>query len=154
MAQFVAIASAVMSVVSKFKEGRQARADGEFMNAQAQQNAGQELAAGQRRAAEARRQARLANSRLQALAQGGGSDPTVVNLSADLAGEGELRALSSLYESSERARGLELQGESARLSGRNRQDAAQISAVGSALRSGSSMYNSFGNGGPSYAGGN
>jgi hypothetical protein len=45
-----------------------------------------------------------------------------------------------------------LQGETAKLTGKNRQDAAQISAIGSALQSGSSMYSSFGNGGPSYGG--
>lgn len=148
MAQFIAIAGAVMSVVSKVSEGRQAKAAAGFQADQLEQNAGQERAASQRQAIENRRQARLATSRLQALAGGGGSDPTVVNLAADLAGEGEYRAMSSLYEGEERARHNELSAASARLTGKAQQQGAVMSGIGQALQSGSQIYSRYGGGGP------
>jgi hypothetical protein len=148
MAQYVAMAGTAVSVLSKFKEGRQARADGAFQAAQLEQNAGQELAAGQRRAIEDRRQARLANSRLQALAGGGGSDPGVVNLAEDIAGAGEYRALTSLYESGERARKDQLGAASARLMGIQRDKAAQMEGIAAALKGGSDIYSRYGGGGP------
>lgn len=147
MAQFVALAGNAISVLSSYQKGRQAQADANFVAAQEEQQAGQDRAAAQRQAIEQRRQARLANSRLQALAGGGGSDPTVVNLSADIAGEGELRALTSLYEGEDQARGRELAAESARLQGKLAKRAGTIEAIGKVLNAGSSMYQNYGGGG-------
>jgi hypothetical protein len=147
MAQFVAIAGAVISLLSSFQKGRQARADGEFQAAQQEQAAGQDRAAVQRQAIDQRRQARLANSRLQALAAGSGNDPTVANLAADIADEGELRALTSLYQGEEHARGLEMGADSARIHGRNAQRAGMVDGIAQALQSGSSMYQRYGGGG-------
>lgn len=73
-------------------------------------NAGQERAAAQRTAAEDRRRARLAASRAQAVAAasgGGASDPTVTGLISDIQGEGEYRALASLWQGEDRARNLQ-----------------------------------------------
>jgi hypothetical protein len=147
MAQFVAIAGAVISVMSSFQKGRQAKADANFQAAQQEQMAGQERAAAQRQAIEERRQARLANSRLQALAAGGGNDPTVVKLASDITGEGELRALTSLYQGEERAAGRETAADADRIMGRRASSAATIEGIGKALQSGSSMYQQYGGGG-------
>jgi hypothetical protein len=147
MAQYVAIAGAAMNVLSQFKEGAQARADAGFEARQFEQQAGQERAASQRQAIEDRRQTRLAQSRLQALAGGGGGDPTVVKLASDIAGEGELRALTSLYGGDDKGRSLEMQATANRASGKARANGAAMSGVASALQSGSSIYSKFGNGG-------
>jgi hypothetical protein len=75
-----------------------------------EKNAGQERAASQRAAAEDRRRARLAGSRALAVAAssgGGASDINVTDAIADLAGEGEYRALTSLYSGEQSARNLE-----------------------------------------------
>lgn len=143
----LAIASTVISALSSYKRGKQAEADSEYVAAQQEQQAGQERAAAQRKAIEDRRQTRLAQSRLQALAGGGGNDPTVVNLAADIAGEGELRALTSLYQGEERATGLEAAAKSTRIQGKNARDAAYISGISQALQNGSSMYTQYGGGG-------
>ena len=69
-----------------------------------------ERATSHRAAAEERRQMRLAQSKLLARAAAGGGgalDPTVVNLDAQLEGEGEYRALTQLFQGEERARDLE-----------------------------------------------
>lgn len=137
----------VFSALSSISQGGQANADAQFTASQLEQRAGQTRAAGQREAAEQRRQTRLAQSRLQALAGGGGSDPTVVNLAADIAGEGELRALTSLYGAEERATGDETQAGATRQMGKNARKAGYINAVSSVLSGGSSMYEKYGFGG-------
>ena len=74
------------------------------------ERAGQEKAVGQRAAAEDRRQAEFVASRAKALAAASGAgahDPTMVDIYGDIEHEGEVRALSSLFDSYERARGLE-----------------------------------------------
>ena len=80
--------------------------------------AGQARAAAQRGAAEERRKARLVQSRARAVAEGGASDVGVVNTMADIAAEGEYRALTALYEGEERARGYEDTAAARRYSGR------------------------------------
>jgi hypothetical protein len=76
----------------------------------------------QRAAAEERRQARLAQSRGLAVAAasgGGASDVTVVNTLADVAKEGEYRALSALYEGNEKAVGYQNAAKVAKAEGRS-----------------------------------
>jgi hypothetical protein len=136
-----------ISALSSYQRGKQAEADGEFMGAQQEQQAGQDRAAAQRQAIEDRRQARLAQSRLQALAGGAGNDPTVVKLSSDIVGEGELRALTSLYQGEERAKGREVSAQASRIQGDNARSAAYTSGIAQALQSGSSMYQQYGGGG-------
>ena len=147
MAGWVQLAGMAISALSSYQRGKQAEADGEFMGAQQEQQAGQDRAAAQRQAIEDRRQARLAQSRLQALAGGAGNDPTVVKLSSDIAGEGELRALTSLYQGEERAKGREVSAQASRIQGDNARSAAYTSGIAQALQSGSSMYQQYGGGG-------
>lgn len=87
---------------------RKAAADYEALQLEAR--AGEERAVSQRAAAEERRQARLVQSRLQARAAASGAgadDPTVMDLDAQLEGEGEYRALTAIYGGESRARNLE-----------------------------------------------
>lgn len=114
---------------------------------QLKDQAGTERATSQRQAMEERRQSRLAQSRTQALAAasgGGADDPTVVNIMANLEGEGEYRALASLYEGEEQARGLEAQAAARRREAKNTKRAGYINAGGTILQSAGSMYDRYG----------
>jgi hypothetical protein len=141
------IASTVLGAVGQRKEGKDIERANEFQAVQLDQNAGQSRAAGQREATEQRRQARLANSRLRALAGGGGADPTIVRLSQDIAGEGELRALTAMYEGEERARGMETAATAKRMGGASAAQAGNIRSFGTILGGGSSLYDKYGQGG-------
>lgn len=87
-----------------------------------EQEAGQMRAASQRAAIEEERQADLAASRARAVAgasgAGVGTDPTVVQAVGDIGYEGELRALTAMYQGEEAGRGLEYQAELERARGR------------------------------------
>lgn len=105
-----------------------------------------ERASAQREGVEQRRQARLLQSRALAVAaaQGGASDPTVVNILANLAGEGEFRALSAMFEGEERARSKEMQARVRRKEAKNIKKAGLITAVGQGLSTASTMYERYG----------
>lgn len=131
-------ASTILGVAGKWKEGDAARDAAEFRAAQLYQQAGQARAAAQRKSIEDRRQARLVGSRLQALV---GSDAP--ELALGIAGEGEYRALTSLYEGKDRAVGMEQAAEAERYSGKQRQQGARAGAVSSALSGGSTFYDKY-----------
>lgn len=145
---WMAVASTVLSAGSSIMGGNAADRAAREEGAQLDYQAGQHRAASQRQAEEQRRQARLAASRLQAVAGGGGGDVTAVNLSADLAGEGELRALTAIYEGNDRAIGMEAQADARRKAGKAAKTAGYIGAVSSVLSAGSKgMFEKFGGGG-------
>lgn len=154
--------------------GQQRQAVAGFEAAQLNQNAGQTIAASQRDAADAARGARLAESRALALAAasgGGASSPTVMNIIADLAGEGAYRRSVALYGGEERARsmrmaaaGREWEGQLALEAGeagydtgmgvaKSQIDAGNIAAGGSIVKGGLSMFEKYGMGGPASSGG-
>lgn len=83
--------------------------------------AGDERATSQLAAAEERRRARLLESRARAVAAksgAGASDPSVLNLMADLSAEGEYRALARMYEGETGAQSLELEAKERRRAAR------------------------------------
>lgn len=125
----LALASTIFQTSGLLGQGVAANAAGKYQAAQLEQRAGQTRAAGQRDASEQRRRAQLVQSALQARAGGGGLDPTVVNLSKDIAAEGEYRALTSLYEAEDAARGDEMSAAGARMQGRRGRVAGGIGAV-------------------------
>jgi hypothetical protein len=101
--------------------------------------AGQSRASAQRAAVEERRQARLLASRAQAVAAasgGGASDPTVVNTVADIAKEGEYRALTALYEGYDRAKSLDKASATRRSEGNAARMAGLLGAGGTLLSAG------------------
>lgn len=124
----VSAGSSLLAGNQQAQAGRAQQQEADLEAAQLAQTAGQERAAAQQKAIEQRRQARLAQSRNQAVAAasgGGATDPTVLALDSSLAGEGELNALTELYQGEAKARGLEgqaaatqYQGKLARFSGR------------------------------------
>lgn len=113
---------------------------------QLDQQAGQDRASSQRAAMEQRRQARLLQSRAlaRAAATGGASDPTVVNILANLEGEGEYRALTALYEGEERARNSEMQADARRREAKNAKKAGLIQAGGQVLQGAATIYGRYG----------
>lgn len=117
---------------------------GEAIQLEAQ--AGSTRATSQRQAMDERRQARLASSRALALsaASGGASDPTVVNILANLEGEGEYRALTALYNGEEEARGLEFEATNRRKESKNTKRAGYIGAASTMLKAGAGMYEKYG----------
>jgi len=110
--------------------------------------AGNDRASSQRRSIEARRQVRLLKSTALArgAASGGASDPTVVNILANLTGEEEYRALTALYEGEEEARSKELQAKARRKEAKNVKTAGLISGGAKILEGGATMYERFGSG--------
>lgn len=150
------IAGAGLSAVSNLYAGSEAEAQGkaqqqanEFEAQQLDVNAGQEIASSQRTAIEDRRQARLAQStiRARAAASGGGADdPTVLNLEANAAGEGEYQALTDLYEGASRARGLRMQASADRFEGKQYALAGKRARSGSYFSAATSLFGGVGQG--------
>lgn len=134
----LSLASTILGFAGKWQEGSDAKAAAEYRAAQLEQQAGQSRAAAQRKAIEQRRQAALTGSRLQALA---GADAP--ELAMGIAGEGEYRALSSLYEGEDRAVGLEQAAEAERYTGRQKQKAAQFGAATGLLSQGTTLYDKY-----------
>lgn len=137
-------AGTVLSAVSSVQQGKAAETQAKYEAAQMERNAISEGASAQRAAIEQRRSARLAQSRVQALAGGSGMDAGVVDIMEDLEGEGEYRAMTALYEGKNRAAGLGSQAAATRYSGKQAKTAGMIRGAGSLLSSGSSLYEKYG----------
>lgn len=132
-ATLLAIGTAV-SAGGTIASGNAARRQGNFINRQMEQAAGQERAAGQRVAIEERRKADLATSRAEAVAAASGAGgKTVTDIIGGIQGQGEYNALSALFSSEERARGMELQGKTAAMQGKQARKASVVAAIGNTL---------------------
>lgn len=140
----VAAASMVVNIAGQRKAKKAGEQDAAFQAEQLRARAEVSRAQGQRVAAGERREARLLESALQARAGGGGLDPTVAKLQADIAGEGEFRALSALYEGETGALGDEASADSGLRSQRARSSAANYAMASTMLSSASSMYGTYG----------
>jgi hypothetical protein len=142
----LAVAGAAMSaggtILGAKAEASSLRSEADQLDTQA----GQFRASSQRQAMEERRQAGLAGSRALAIgaAQGGASDPTVMNLLAALEGEGSYRAAAALFEGEERARSNEVEANARRKEAKNVKRAGLISAASTILSSGSSLAQKYG----------
>jgi hypothetical protein len=146
MATPLLIFGTLLQADAAIQEGAATDKLAKFKARQLEQKAGQERAVSQRKAGSVRRQARFAESRALALAAasgGGASDPTIVNIMAGIAGEGEIGAQSALYEGEERARGAELgakaslyEGAQAKKAGYLKAGATVLSGIGSGLSMG------------------
>lgn len=162
----MAVAGAVSSVVGGISAANAAKQTAarqkesmDFEAAQQEQAAGQAIASSQREAENQRRQTAMVKSRALALSAAGGgaaTDPTIVNLIGDIAGEGAYRAGVALYQGDEKARQLRMgasasryQGEVAMETGRNKASAYRMQGISGALGSASSLFGKYGAGGPS-----
>jgi hypothetical protein len=127
----IPVLATVLSAKAQKERGRAEDKRAQFEAEQLEERARQQRAASQRKASDARRRTRFAESRALALAAAGGagaSDPTVANLIAGIAGEGEFAAQSVLYEGEERARGDILQARATRYEGAQARRAGYLRA--------------------------
>lgn len=111
--------------------GTRQRAAAEFKAAQMRSQAGQVVAASQRAGDSEERKAKLLFSRALAVgaASGGGvSDPAVVKLLSNIAGEGSYRRAVSLYEGEDRARMLRMSAAAADYEGAIAEEAGGLQA--------------------------
>lgn len=133
--------------------GSMAQRGAELEALQMQKAGGQAVAASQRDAAEQARQSRLLQSRALALAAAGGgaSDPTVVKIVSDLAGEGAYRQALALYGGEEHRRALETGAVAKQYEGVVAKETGNISATSTLIRGfgsvGAGLYGKYGAGG-------
>ena len=105
----------------EYRAGRAAKKSAYMEAKQLKRRAGLTRASSQRASAEERRDARylMSKARARAAASGGGvSDPTMVDIFADIEAGGEYNALSQLWEGEESARGDEFAAKIRRREGR------------------------------------
>lgn len=141
-----ALGSGVLGAVGAIQQGEQQAAQAKFAAQQQEAQAKQERAVSQRKALQARREQQLLQSKQLAIAaaQGGASDPSVLDIFADTAAKGELSVQRELAIGEQRARGLVAQAEQTRIAGEQARQAGIISGVGGLLSSASQIYTSFG----------
>ncbi len=151
----------MMNSGASSRAGQRQQQAANFEAEQLDQNAIQAQAAAQRDALlERRRTALLVSRGLAVAAAGGGAttDPTVTRLLDDIAGEGEYRSSTALYQGEEKARVLNMQaqarrdeGAGAAEMGQSRADAYRMAGIGSLATGAASLYTKYGMGGPKKA---
>jgi hypothetical protein len=137
-------AGTVLSTFGQVQQGIAADQAARFRARQLEQQAGQARASSQQAMLQERRRERLVQSRLQAVAGGGGLDVGVVELSKGIAAEGEYRALSALYEGEEAARGMEAGAAAARIEGKQARTAGMLRAASTVMSGATSLYEQYG----------
>lgn len=158
------LASTALSAASTIAGGNAAAQQGQMQQVQynyradqQEQAANEARAASQRQAFERRHEAELLGSKLQARAAasgGGATDATVLDLGGDIAGRGELAALTEMYKGENRARGLEMQaeadrysGEMALIEGQAKKKASRLAAAGTIVGGMGSAFKTYHTGG-------
>jgi hypothetical protein len=130
------IGGSILSGIGSIRSGND-RASAQRAEAlQLERQAGETAAAAQRNAARKRQQEQLVLSRQQAVAAssgGGATDPTVLDLMAKTAGEGELQANTINYEGTEKETGLNYQAAIKRAAAENAVSSGYIGAGTSVL---------------------
>lgn len=137
--------STLLSLSAQRQQAKSEQRAAQLESAQLDRQAQAQRAMSQRDALEERRQARLAQSALQARAGGGG--PDIERMSGDLAAEGEYRALSALYAGETGARSSEFAAAGRRQQAADSARASRLQQIGTLLSFGSKMYGNFGGGG-------
>ena len=140
------VVGTITTALGQMQAGKAVQKAANFEAAQMRTKAGQERATSQRVSAEERRRERIVQSNLQARAAGSGAsafDPTIIDLSGDLAEEGLYRANTALYEGEERARSLESGAALRQFEGKQAKRAGYFAAAGTALKGGNSLYDNY-----------
>lgn len=147
MAWAQAVMQGVGAGIEMYGNNEAARSDERnalFAAAKNRQNATNTQGAAQRQAEEDRRKADLLNSRITALAGGSAGDESVVRLMGDVSAEGELRALTSLYEGDTKAMDYRQRAENKVGEAKDRLRAVGWQNAGTIFDTGSSMYSKYG----------
>jgi hypothetical protein len=138
------VAGAGVSAVGAVKSGNAAQASAEYQALQLEAAGKTENAVAQREAEEQRRQKEFMLSRARAVgaASGGGQD---IGLMGAIEEEGELRALTALWEGEEAAKGRNMQASAARDEGQQMKSAGMVKGFSTILSSvGQSFAEKFG----------
>lgn len=136
-------AGAALSIYGKVKGGYDQKSALDSAAGQLSQEAGQSVAAGIQGAIQDRRRATYVASNARAATAAGGFSTTGTSAIANVGqirGEGEYRALTSLYQGQDRASELDFRAEGMRTAGSNAVKAGWISGVSSVLSSGGSSF--------------
>lgn len=144
----ITVGSTLLSAVSSIQEGNAANKAAKFEATQLETKAKNERATSQLAAQEQRRQANLVTSRARAIGAASGVDPgagvTDLQNEANIAGEGEYRALAELYSGENRARGYQDQAKARLFEGKSYKQAGKMQAASTILgKFGSSIYDRF-----------
>jgi hypothetical protein len=135
-----------VSVGGSLLGGKESKKAGKREAALLRREAGARRAEGHYAAEEERRQARYLESRALAVAAasgGGVSDPTVVNILADIDAEGEYRAMMRKYSADIEAEGFEERAEIAEKGGQAGAVASYISGATTLLSDGGDLWKKY-----------
>jgi len=138
----LAAGGTILSTAGAIQQGNAANAAAEYNARQLEASAKTEKAAAQRQANEQTRQKELTLSRARtvAAASGGGQD---VPLMGQIEEDGQLRALTALWEGDEAAAGRNAQAASARLEGKQAKRAGVVRGLTTLGEGGSSLYEKY-----------
>ncbi len=139
--------SGFIDAFGKIKSGNAAKKQAFAEAKQMEDKAGLTRSISQREAIEERRESDLLQSRALAVAAasgGGASDPTVINIIADLEEEGLIRSLNAMASGETEARFLERQAGMRREEGKAARTAGRIGAVSSIVKTGESLATKYG----------
>ena len=144
------IAGSVISAVGTIMSGQAAAQAAEYQARQLEVKAAEEQAAAQREAIEQGKEGEYVQSRIQSVAAASGlgaSDPTVLQLASDVAGETAYRKGMTRYGGLSRATGFRAAAEGARMTGQAQLMGSYFGAAGTLLEGGTSLYAKYGGGG-------
>lgn len=141
------VGSTVLTAAGQYSAGKTEEKRAKLEARQMEEQGKAEIASAQRAGFEQERQGERKASRMLALAAasgGGASDPTVINLMANLAGETQYRKAVEFYEGGERQRQLKYQADVRRYEGKEAKRAGKMAAFTTLLSGGSSLYSKYG----------
>lgn len=136
MGELAFIVGIGLTAKAQREAGKEGKAEAFFQAGQLEQRAGVTRGASQRAAIRELDVAENIQSRALALAAasgGGVTNPTVLNILADIEAEGEYRSLTQLYTGEDEARGMEAQAVSLRRTGRAKEKIGNLKSVGTIL---------------------
>ena len=139
----------ILDMVNSIQQGRAAEDQGDFMKRVYNNIANEREAASQRQALQVNKQTEQKVSRARAVAAASGAgadDPTVQDIIVDLETEGEMAALSRLYEGGAQARDARTFARMADIEGENAERNAYADAAGTLLGGASTLYGRYGKG--------
>lgn len=152
LAAVTTVAGAGLSAYGAIEGGKAAQEAADAEALWMQRRAEEERGAASAAAAAKDKQTKLLMSRQLAVAAasgGGASDPTVVDLMAEAAGEGNVQARGAMWEGQNRAEGLTYQAALKRMEGQEAVRASYIKA-GSSILSGMSSFSKYKAGIPTF----
>lgn len=143
---YIAAASTVISTVGAIKQGQDQAFQAQQQAAALRNQANADEAAAQRTAQNTRRQTDYVMSRARAIAASSGagaSDPTVVNVEGEIAGQGEYNALTSLYEGSTAGGNARSQATAVYNEGQAAKSAGYLRGATTLLSGGTTLYTKY-----------